>query len=220
MRREGGQGRNPELDDPVKRSKIQTLLVNIHELLSNGKVLKDRYGVEASIHPSQPLIDGGQGQHSQPFPTNSALKRVMLPWKRQLQRTTQPEMGMIKKLRWAIVDRDKFEDLIEKLHYFVNRLYTVLPFPEIERNAVAIKDMRILSGQLERLRVFKVATLHRYPARSGAASVMLEAASQVGPGTISQWMENIGERSEGVCAASLWMSRRNQSKVCKLSLQE
>lgn len=91
----------------------------------------------------------------------------------------------------------KFQALIDDVRDLVGRLYQILPFPEHERNAVAIKDIRSLSADLDRLKIFEVASIEKYPVWSGAASVMLEAGStKDGPGTISQWMEQVETGTE------------------------
>jgi hypothetical protein len=57
---------------------------------------------------------------------------------------------------------------------------------------VAIKDIRTLAGDLNRLKLFEEASQDTYPAWSGAASVMREAGSSRGaPGTISQWITEV-----------------------------
>ncbi|RTE78958.1 hypothetical protein BHE90_006573 [Fusarium euwallaceae] len=188
----GDQDRNPELDSPDKAEKISKALELIQTLLSDAKALRDTYGVTTTTNSSDAPP---QDEQDQSYPSNSGLKRL----KRLSKRLGLGKQGpsVIEKTRWAIHDKNKFEQLIDHIRDLVERLYKILPVADEERNHVAIKDLRSLAGNLERLKVFEEASLNAYPVWSGAASVMLEAGStETGPDNISQWMDKVEEDSD------------------------
>ncbi|KAK3394239.1 hypothetical protein B0H63DRAFT_505984 [Podospora didyma] len=116
-----------------------------------------------------------------------------------------PGLGLAEKTRWAINDKTKFKELIDYVRDLVGRLYKILPVTDQERNYLAINDIKILSDDVDRLRIFEEASLDAYPAWSGAASVMLEARStQLGRGTIvSQWMDKVEDESD---SGTIWFT--------------
>ncbi|KAF4446600.1 prion-inhibition and propagation-domain-containing protein [Fusarium austroafricanum] len=182
---EDSEKRNPELDHPNRRPKITTALKLIHGLLSDAEALRERYGVGISTTASSSNL-------TQPYPSNSGLKR--LKW---LRRRSGDEgmLDIVQKTRWAINDKTKFQDLITHLHDLVDSLYKILPVPPRDVNAVAIRDIRSLTGNMANLEVFEKASQDAYPAWSGAASVMREAASTRAPDAISQWVAELEDES-------------------------
>ncbi|KAH6869266.1 prion-inhibition and propagation-domain-containing protein [Thelonectria olida] len=188
----GDQDRNPELDSPDKAEKISKALELIRTLLSDAKALRDTYGVTTTTNSSDAPP---QDRQDESYPSNSGLKR--LKWLSKRLGPGKQGPSLIEKTRWAINDKNKFGQLIDHIRDLVERLYKILPVAEEERNHMAIKDIRSLAGNLERLKFFEEASLGAYPVWSGAASVMLEAGStRIGPDNISQWMEKVEEDSD------------------------
>ncbi|KKO99571.1 hypothetical protein THAR02_08333 [Trichoderma harzianum] len=183
----GDEDRNPDLDSPDKAEKISKALELIRTLLSDAKTLRDRYGVTTSTNSSDTPL---QDQQDESYPSNSGLKRL----KRLSKRLGPGKQGpsLIEKTRWAINDKNKFEQLIDDIHDLVERLYRILPVAEQERNNIAIKDIRSLARNPERLKSFEEASMNSYPVWSGAASVMLEAGSS----QVSNWIEEVEEDSD------------------------
>ncbi|RSM07387.1 hypothetical protein CEP52_005209 [Fusarium oligoseptatum] len=168
----GDQDRNPELDSPDKAEKISKALQLIQTLLSDAKALRDTYGVTTTTNSSD---NPPQDAQDESYPSNSGLKRLKRLSKRLGLRKQGP--SVIEKTRWAIHDKNKFEQLIDHIRDLVERLS--------------------LAGNLERLKVFEEASLNAYPVWSGAASVMLEAGStEIGPDNTSQWMDKVEEDSD------------------------
>ncbi|KAK3936928.1 hypothetical protein QBC46DRAFT_345106 [Diplogelasinospora grovesii] len=107
-------------------------------------------------------------------------------------------LSLIDKTRWAINDTSKLQQLISDIRDLVERLYKILPVPEQERDNEAIKDIRSLAGDLEKLKIFEEASMESYPAWSGAASGILEAAStRLGSDNISRCPESEDDPDSG-----------------------
>ncbi|EKJ68580.1 hypothetical protein FPSE_11238 [Fusarium pseudograminearum CS3096] len=183
---EGSEGRNPELDHADRAPKVTKALELIHGLLSDAEVLRERYGVGISTGTSPSDLA------QEPYPSNSGLKR--LKWLRKRSGDEQ-SLDIMQKARWAINDKIKFQDLITHLHDLVDSLYKILPVPPRDLNAAAIRDIRSLAGNMAKLELFEKASQDCYPAWSGAASVMREAASTRAPDAISQWVAELEDES-------------------------
>ncbi|KAJ3545091.1 hypothetical protein NM208_g2684 [Fusarium decemcellulare] len=174
---------NPGQDQRDKTAKVTTALNLIHGLLSDAEKLRERYGVGVSTTTQ------AEDLPQEPYPSNSGLKR--LKWFRKKPGDAQ-SLSLVQKTRWAINDKAKFQHLITDLHDLVDSLYKILPVPVPDLNAVAIRDIRSLVGNLDKLEIFEKASQDVYPAWSGAASVMREAGSTTGaPDAISQWVAGV-----------------------------
>ncbi|KAF3921631.1 hypothetical protein AA313_de0208271 [Arthrobotrys entomopaga] len=135
------------------------------------------------------------GTSSVVYPSASALKRIKWWKKRLLSSTPNQKLDLIRKSMWAIGDRDKFERLVRDIRDLVESLYKILPVTETERDAIAIQDIKSLSGDLTKLTLFEEASSSNHPAWSSAASIITEvSSSEKGPRTIvSQWISGLQE---------------------------
>lgn len=180
----GDSARHQALDQPETESKLTKGLELINQLLSDAKDLQERYGVAVSTTT--------QAEHvpQEPYPSTSGLRR--LKWLKKHKEGDSQSLGMVKKTLWAINDRSKFHDLVTALRGLVARLYETIPVPPRHFNAIAIRDIRSLGSDPARLDLFEAASEREYPAWSGAASLMREAASTRGaPDAVSEWLGGI-----------------------------
>jgi hypothetical protein len=85
------------------------------------------------------------------FPSSSALRRLHWPQKRpKPQGETTQKLSFLKKTRWAINDKSKFESLIRDVRDLVDGLYAILPVSDKERDRTSIQDIVSLLPDLAR----------------------------------------------------------------------
>lgn len=174
--------RNRELEPDLSRhgnyQKVMEVLRLIKELFENAEKLNSRYGVCTSDVPD---AEGVRESWKLAFPSSSALRRLHWPQKRpKPQDETTQKLSFLKKTRWAINDKSKFESLIRDIRDLVDGLYAILPVSDKERDRTAIQDIVSLLPDLARLKLVEAASEDAYPAWSGAASGVIIEASQLG----------------------------------------
>jgi hypothetical protein len=107
----------------------------------------------------------------------------------------------LKRTRWAIYGKEKFEGLDKKIGEIVGQVEKILPIPDEFRNQTALLDIiQSLIKDMDRLKLFKTASASIYPAWSNAASGLIiasEAASVRGPPSrIVHWVEQVEDGKE------------------------
>ena len=194
----------PNLSRHGNYQKVMEALGLIKELFGNAENMNSRYGVCTSNAPD---VEGVQEKRKLAFPSSSALRRLNWRQKRsEPQDETTQKLSFLKKTRWAINDKNKFESLIQDIRDLVDGLYAILPVPDKERDRTAIQDIVSLLPDLARLRLVEAASEEVYPAWSGAASGVIMEVSQLGStrkgstrkghDTISGWVKGVGDASD------------------------
>jgi len=187
---------DPDLGRHVNYQKVMEALRLIKALFENAENLSSLYGVCASNVPDAEAV---RERWKLAFPSTSALRRLHWRHRRpEHQDETTQKFSILKKTRWAINDKSKFESLIRDIRHLVDGLYAILPVSDKDRDRAAIQDIVSLLPDLARLKLIEAASEEAYPAWSGAASGVIIEASQLGSTrrgheTISEWVERVGD---------------------------
>ncbi|KAK3491087.1 prion-inhibition and propagation-domain-containing protein [Neurospora hispaniola] len=126
------------LDNPTIREAVSHILSSITHLLSETSSLQQRYGVEQR-----------DGPHSQLLVSQSSaiVSSLMEKFKNDYntmqlrihhRKATTPASD---KLRWMIVDKDKFNTLIAELSHFTSKLDALLPGDSSERTVSLLASL-------------------------------------------------------------------------------
>lgn len=180
-------------------SRLETALRLLEALFKDTHALRERYGVVESNDAGESATTG----QDTAFPSSAGLRR--LNWFRSQkansgndpkEQSAKPLLGVLRKTRWAIYDKEKFDGLVQKIGEVVGQVEKILPVPDEFRNQTALRDIVPLIEDLARLKLFQTASASIRPAWSNAASGLIiasEAASVRGSGTISRWIEQVDD---------------------------
>jgi len=94
-------------------------------------------------------------------------------------------VGLIRKLVWAIHSKDEFDELIDKLEYFIGKLNEMIP--TVEKRRMMCEDLRAIGADAHTLRLIEAAT-------NGVHDEWSETASQLADETEAASEMNIGHR--------------------------
>ncbi|MCJ1224652.1 hypothetical protein MMC12_001297 [Toensbergia leucococca] len=125
--RAGLLGEERTLDRRLNEKVIEALLKELHDLLLDTDKLKSRYKLDLIAGP-----DAGSGEmrHVSPRVSRGILSHAISNELRGevLQRANliQSKNSFPRRLWWAAVDKSKFEDLIERIGFFVGELWELL----------------------------------------------------------------------------------------------
>ncbi|KAI1158606.1 prion-inhibition and propagation-domain-containing protein [Nemania serpens] len=125
------------LDDPTTQDTIHKVLRCIFQLLSESDALETRYGLkmvdESAWVQVRPIISEDLSTKfarefeklrlrvaKQPDGESSKGKGDKLPW-------TKLKASFSKKTWWAVIDKQKFSDLVSEITWFTSKLHEVLP---------------------------------------------------------------------------------------------
>jgi hypothetical protein len=114
-----------QLSDVCKRSLVYEILASIEQLFVDSENLKKRYGL------SLPCRD--------PLSSMNPASLSLL----QARKETKESSSITRKVRWAIRDERKFENLVSLLGGFTDRLYQLVPVgdgtAELNNNLEALR---------------------------------------------------------------------------------
>ncbi|KAF3933771.1 hypothetical protein ABW19_dt0209778 [Dactylella cylindrospora] len=178
--------RSQELDRPETAEKVKKALGLIQNLFGNAKELKDKYSVTQS--PAEAPLSA-HDMDKAPYPSSTALRR--LQWWKKKGGVSDQSLSLARKSMWAINDGKKFQKLIDDIHVMVESLYKILPVDEQIRNSIAIRDIRTLAGDMNKLTLFERASVDSFPAWSEVASIISEMSVTGGDGTIGRWIHGV-----------------------------
>ncbi|KAI4596414.1 hypothetical protein KJ359_005544 [Pestalotiopsis sp. 9143b] len=134
------------LDDPKIDVAVGRILEGLSQVLGESKALQTRYGLKAvtaesglsgSTQAELPLMTMGKKREDR---FSSALKAFYS--RGQPQEST---VSSAKKIRWAIVDKTKFTDLVNEVMYFTSRLRDIVPLKQEETMRMTSEDIRNVS---------------------------------------------------------------------------
>lgn len=131
------------LDDPDLNRTIARVLESIKRLLSDGKALRDRYGlvdyqaVRHEIALDDKLEVTVSSSRMQQF--TERLSRLSLH--AEVARTRHSASARFK---WVVRDKEKFSDLMDELSYFVSRLDALVPAQEQFRSTMTDEDLSMI----------------------------------------------------------------------------
>ena len=119
------------LDDPNIRNTVAQLVSSIRILLSDTKVLQQRYGMRV-FKPGDEACSAVYGVGASRMSTFTAdfgkLDLLLQEFERlDLRIRGHRSASCALKARWAIRDKDKFADLLRDLSYFISRLHDLVP---------------------------------------------------------------------------------------------
>lgn len=114
------------LDDPELSQTVAGALESIKRLLSDGKVLKDRYGLADYQEAQHGIVLGDKLEIKA---SSTRLQQFLQRFDKLSLRTNMPqrEYSIGTRFRWVVKDKEKFASLMEHLSYFVSRLNTLVP---------------------------------------------------------------------------------------------
>jgi hypothetical protein len=138
------------LRDPKTAEAVQRILLNIRGLLSEGKVLKERYGLteatdaRGALPEDQQFISSRRAtQFFEEYSLRQPPARINVGasskaaggWREWIPRSRSKSPGPssdrdnlpLKEIRWVIKDKENFDNLVQQLQYFNLRLDALLP---------------------------------------------------------------------------------------------
>jgi hypothetical protein len=144
--------------------------------------LEARYGVrvvDTSAQDSDSAFAQRPGQSSMKFLSNSTLERINAGRRKAMGDT-------IRRIRWAISDKEKFGAVVTDVRELVSGLHTILPVSLEARDRLVLEDLMALLPDLVPLRLIETASMDIYPTWSSVASGIIagsERASRRGEDT-------------------------------------
>ncbi|ESA43700.1 hypothetical protein GE21DRAFT_3580 [Neurospora crassa] len=126
------------LDNPTIREAVSHILSSITHLLSETSSLQQRYGVEQRDGPHSQLLV------SQSSTVGASLKEKFKNDYNAMQLRIHHRKATTStsdKLRWMIVDKDKFNTLIAELSHFTSKLDALLPGDSSERTVSLLASL-------------------------------------------------------------------------------
>ncbi|KAG5751028.1 hypothetical protein H9Q70_006306 [Fusarium xylarioides] len=157
-----------KLQDPEVQQTTTRVLFSIQNLLGEGQALEKRYGLERSKSP-----DAAVNIHQ---PTSaSRMERFLLEFA-NLRLDSSKSGGSnksktataIQKVRWIIVDKENFSQLISDLSYFTSRLHVLVPEAPMDTANMTEQDLSHLRSIAE-LKVIEEACAETQPVVSAEA---------------------------------------------------
>ncbi|KAL1854340.1 hypothetical protein Daus18300_011526 [Diaporthe australafricana] len=114
------------LDDPDLKQTISSVLDSIKRLLSDGKELKDRYGLADYQDIRHDIVLDNRVEVTA---SSTRLQKFIERFSRLSLHTDVPrrEYSTAARFKWVIRDKIKFSSLMDELSYFVSRLNALVP---------------------------------------------------------------------------------------------
>lgn len=128
------------LDDPDLNRTIARVLANIKRLLSDGKALRDRYGLVDYQSISKTIV---VDERSEATAGSTRLQNFITQFNRLSIHTGNPRMdySAAKRFKWVVMDKEKFASLMDELSYFVSRLNALIPATEQSLMTMTEQDL-------------------------------------------------------------------------------
>ena len=109
------------LDDPAIGQPILHAMTAIRDLFNDASVLKNRYGLQES-EKAAAISDDFSISAKRVFSFHEQFKELSISTRQEVARRS-----VLKKVRWTIHDKAKFETLIADLSYFTTRISDLMP---------------------------------------------------------------------------------------------
>ena len=183
-----GEGRAPQLDDPDIMTTVRQCLKKISVLLTDSNELQRRYGLRATTD-----TEGSSGQVKALVSYNN-MSLFKIAFKRFYVRCAgkQVQASPLLRVKWAIREKAKFEELIHHLKDFIDGLNLILPVPRETQDRIIEEDISSIL-RIESLQLVQAACDGIYSSWSTKASAII-AASEAG--TVDR--RNVEERIRDV----------------------
>ncbi|KAF5578255.1 hypothetical protein FPCIR_11657 [Fusarium pseudocircinatum] len=150
------------LQDPEVQQTVTRVLFSIQNLLSEGQALEKRYGLERSnllhttVNSHQPTSASRMERFLREF------ANLRLHSSKSSGSNTSKTATAIQKVRWIIVDKENFSQLISDLSYFTSRLHVLVPSAAMEAARMTQQDLSHLLSIAE-LKVIEEACAETQP---------------------------------------------------------
>lgn len=204
------EDRHARLADSTVSKLVKDALGAIQSLLSDASLLQQRYGVKSSTA----TLAKKQSISTNLLSPNS-MNLFRTSWSRFCIRAAQalPDRSTLStasKARWAVHDKSKFEELLDKLSNLVEKLHTLIPVPDSQHNDLENDLATIDISQLRLVEAALQSSSPRGRALSKAASVII-SNSEIG--TIDQravveWLQD-----------TQWSNQPNDTNTSSTSTQ-
>lgn len=142
------------LDDPDLNRTISRVLGSIKGLLSDGKALRDRYGL-VEYHGVSHTI--ALDNRSETTAGSTRLQNFMTQFERLSIHTAKPrrEHSTATRFKWVVRDKEKFARLMDELSYFVSQLNALTPASEQSFRTMTKQDLAQIRGITQLRAIFK-----------------------------------------------------------------
>ncbi|KAH7112430.1 prion-inhibition and propagation-domain-containing protein [Dactylonectria macrodidyma] len=155
--------RNPHLLDQRVADVIERILEQIQDLLTDSDKLRTTYGVRTLDSPLARAVDYISSKSLSVFRTSAS--RFLTRNAARLNGFTRGSTAA--RTRWAIHEREKFQELVIDLSHFVDRLFELIDIGRATQDRIIIEDIESILD-ISRLDIVEEAT-ENYPAYSKAA---------------------------------------------------
>ncbi|KAK3493378.1 prion-inhibition and propagation-domain-containing protein [Neurospora crassa] len=132
------QDYDQRLDNPTTRKAVSDILTSITHLLSETSSLQQRYGVEQRDGPHSQLLVSQSSAIGASLMEKVKNDYNAMQLRIHHRKATTPASD---KLRWMIVDKDKFNALIAELSHFTSKLDALLPGDSPERTVSLLASL-------------------------------------------------------------------------------
>ena len=146
---------DPRLNDEGLRLPVGRKIDSIKLLLNDSDGLVQWYGLQEDDRPESSSDDNPTLNRARSHQFIEDFRILSL--RTGLKRKGVPDT---RKLRWVVKDKEKFEKLVEKVSYFVAKLYDLFPDrPQIEESIME-KDLRNLNSWTKFLVMLRASKLY------------------------------------------------------------
>lgn len=128
---------------------ISGMLLSVQQLLSDSHTLQHRHGMRPDPQPPNGSSASNISDHALSGPR---MNRFISDFTALSVRSNMPrkDVPVLHKVRWAIHDKDKFENLIQQLSYFISKLDQIIPDTIGSLQSTTTEDLeRLRLGQLQ-----------------------------------------------------------------------
>ncbi|CAO1599060.1 hypothetical protein XANCAGTX0491_002806 [Xanthoria calcicola] len=159
--------RNPGLER--HEANLRQTMEQIQFLLAEANKMQERYGMRQHEQPIAAI------EASPDLVSRNNLDTFTASYRRFRGRFVEPGMGpkLTARVRWAILDENKFEGLLKTLKDFVDNLFWLVEVERSIQDHIVEEDIMCITSLLE-LELIKDASEHDYQVWSDAASRAVE----------------------------------------------
>lgn len=186
---------DPRLDEPDLNQTIARLLESIKRLLSDGKALRDQYG----------LVDYQKVRHSiflddrfRPTASSTRMEQFLERFNRLSLHSGVPrqEHSISTRFKWVVKDKEKFMGLMKELSYFVSQLNALVPDREQSGRTMTEEDLANIRS-IPQLKVIMQASTGVQPQIAKIAQQMIRSLNQ-GRVLDRLWFRSIDDRKTNI----------------------
>ncbi|KAF6832931.1 small s protein [Colletotrichum plurivorum] len=190
---------DPRLDDPATQELIAGVLACIQNLMSDAGELSNKYGARSLdvANPSAGLVGMGQVSQVSNASRLNAFFQEFANYQSRLINGDSSRVGVRKRARWAIHDKEKFTKLVEELAHFTGKLQELVP-PVPGTEFISLSSLGL--GQVDNHRSL---TLIAKASRAHHLEIAEDAWNQLRKRKIldSLWFRKLHERKNDIKAA-------------------